>query len=212
MCGRFYVEPADPLIRDFMEQVNRSPLVERFQRRTAQPVPASGEIYPSAVVPVIALSRGLKRTVFPMKWGFSLPSSSGQGSGKLLINARTETAAEKPMFRESWAKRRCVIPASWYFEWEHHTLPDGRKKTGQKYAIQPRGQTVVWLAGLYRMEEELPVFTILTRDPSEDVRWMHDRMPLMLPESGINAWISPESDPETVSREAVTDLAYERAT
>ena len=128
MCGRFYIEPTDPLVRDFLEQVNRSPLTERFRGRYAQAIPASGEIYPSSVVPVIALSKGMKRTVFPMKWGFTMNSASGRGSEKLMINARSESAAEKPMFKESWIKHRCVIPASCYFEWEHHTLPDGRKK------------------------------------------------------------------------------------
>ncbi|MBR2824545.1 MAG: SOS response-associated peptidase [Clostridia bacterium] len=211
MCCRFYTEPADPQIHAFLEQVNRSPLADRFRRSSVQPVPASGEINPSAVVPVIALSRGWKRSVFPMKWGFSMNGASGKGAGKLLINARSESAAEKPMFRESWAKRRCVIPASWYFEWEHQVLGNGKKKAGQKYAIRPRGQKVTWLAGLYRMEGEFPVFTILTRDPSEDVRWMHDRMPLMLPESDINAWISPDEDPESVSRAAVLALAFEKA-
>lgn len=211
MCGRFYIEPTDPLVRDFLEQVNRSPLTDRFRGRFAQAIPASGEIFPASVVPVIAMSRRMKRTVFPMKWGFIMNGAPGREPGKLMINARSESAAEKPMFRESWIKHRCVIPASWYFEWEHHTLPDGRKKAGKKYAISPRGKTMVWLAGLYRMEQELPVFTILTRAPSEDVSWMHDRMPLMIPESDINAWISPDIDPETVLPEAITDLTYDKA-
>ena len=77
-------------------------------------------------------------------------------------NARAETAAEKPTFREAWAKHRCAIPASWYFEWEH----DEKKRAGQKYALKPEGEDLIWLAGLYRMEGELPVFVILTR-----VRW-----------------------------------------
>lgn len=211
MCGRFYIEPTDPLIRDFLEQVKRSPLTERFRENNERKIPAIGEIYPSSVVPVIALSRIMKQTVFPMKWGFTMKDESERGPGKLMINARSESAAEKPMFRESWRKRRCVIPASWYFEWEHYTLPDGRKKVGRKYAISPRGKKVVWLAGLYRMEKELPVFTILTRAPSEDVSWMHDRMPLMIPESGISAWISPDIAPETVLPEAITALTCEEA-
>ena len=211
MCGRFYVEPEDPVIRDFLEKVNRSPLAVRFRGKYAQPVPAVGEIFPSAVVPVIALNRNRERKVFPMKWGFSMKNASEQGSARLVINARSESAGEKPMFRDAWAKHRCVIPASWYFEWEHLMLPNGKKKTGQKYAIQPKGQSVLWLAGLYRLEEDLPVFTILTRTPSEDVRWMHDRMPLMLPESTIATWISPDENPDEVQRNAVTSLAWEKA-
>ena len=63
MCGRFYIEPTDPLVRDFLEQVNRSPLTDRFRGRFAQAIPASGEIFPASVVPVIAMSRRMKRTV-----------------------------------------------------------------------------------------------------------------------------------------------------
>ena len=211
MCGRFYVEPTDPLIREFLEQANRSPLARRFRGRNGQPVPASGEITPTAVVPVIALNRRREQRVFPMRWGFVLKSASGQGSGRLMINARMETAAEKPMFREAWRTRRCVIPASWYFEWEHRTLADGKKETGRKYAIQPRDRQVTWLAGLYRMEEDVPVFAILTRAPSEDVSWMHDRMPLMLPESDVSRWLSPQEDPAMTALSAVTSLTYREA-
>ena len=98
MCGRFYIEPEDPLIREFIEQVNRSPLAQRFQSRFAQPVPSSGEIFPSAIVPVIAMSRLLKKKVFPMRWGYTLQSGSGKGSARLVINARSESAAEKNLF------------------------------------------------------------------------------------------------------------------
>ncbi len=211
MCGRFYIEPEDPVIRDFMIQINRSPLAAGFRERYGQQVPAEGEILPSSVVPVLALNRAGKQKVFPMRWGFSLKDASGKGSSRLIINARSETAREKPLFREPWARHRCAVPASWYYEWEHTTQPDGKKKTGQKYAIRPRDGAAFWLAGMYRMEEGLPSFTILTRAPSGDVSWMHDRMPLMLPGSMAGEWISQESDPEAVSREAILSLTCEKA-
>ncbi|MBQ3705073.1 MAG: SOS response-associated peptidase [Clostridia bacterium] len=211
VCGRFYLEPQDPLIQDLMEQVNRSPLAERFRGRYArQPVPAAGEILPSAIVPVIALSRKRERKAFPMRWGFSM-GEAGRGGSRLVINARSETAPEKPMFRESWTFRRCVIPASWYFEWEHVLTQGGRKKAGQKYAVRSENESMLWLAGLYRMEEGLPVFTVLTREPAESVSWMHDRMPLILPESEAGLWILPDTDPEAVQRHAVTALKCEKA-
>ena len=72
--------------------------------------------------------------------------------------------------------------------------------------IQPKGAMSTWLCGLYFYEGNLPVFTILTREPSDDVSGLHDSMPLMLPPDKINDWISPGSDPKDLLSYAVTDL------
>ena len=205
LCGRFYVEYTDPQLRDLLETVNRSPLTGLFREKISGDIPASGEIFPSAVVPVIAPDRKGEKKAFPMRWGFSLPRSASSAP-RLMINARSETAAEKPLFRDAWARHRCAVPASWYFEWEHLPLPDGRQKVGRKFAIRPREKGLVWLAGLYRLEEGLPVFTVLTRTPSADVSRIHNRMPLMLPEAVVPAWISPDSDPASLRSSALTEL------
>lgn len=128
----------------------------------------------------------------------------------LIVNARLETASEKPTFREAWKSHRCIVPASWYYEWEHYQTSDGKTKTGEKYLIQPRGATVTWLCGLYRIEGELPVFTILTREPSAELRELHDRMPLMLPREAIGEWVRPDTRPETLLPYALTDMAFEK--
>ena len=151
MCGRYVIEPVDPAILEMIREINRTKLAELFNAADQPPIKKGGEIVPTSVVPVIASSKTGERKVFPMKWGFSQPSAAGK-SGALLINARSETAAEKPTFREAWRKHRCVIPASGYYEWEH----DGKKKPGQKYRIHPVGKDHVWLAGLYRMEAGIP--------------------------------------------------------
>ena len=156
------------------------------------------------MLPVIALNRAGKKTVFPMKWGFSIPKT-GTGS-RLLINARVETAAQKSAFREAWAAHRCIVPASWYFEWEHD---DAGKATKTKYAIRPQRQSLTWLCGLYRLEQGLPVFVILTREPSEDIRFIHDRMPLMLPREQVDAWISPREKPESILPFAQTRMRFQ---
>ena len=180
--------------------MNRSPLVAKFQKSSA--VLSQGEIRPTNVAPVIASSKAGNRAVFPMKWGFT---------GKtLLINAKTETAAIKPTFRDAWASHRCIVPASWYFEWEHMTMNDGKKKTGDKFMLQPKGSPVTWLCGLYRIEEGLPCYVILTREPSEEIRFIHDRMPLMLPDQCIDEWINPNANPAEIIQKAQTDILYER--
>ncbi len=203
MCTRFYIEPRSEELDEIMEAAMKTGLARKFLI-AGSAVLTSGEIRPTNVVPVIAPNKDGKRTVFPMRWGFRIPGRS------LVVNARTETAAVRPTFRDSWRQHRCVIPASWYFEWEHLDAPGGKTKTGDKFAIQPNGRSVTWLCGLYRIEDGFPAFTVLTREPSDDVRRIHDRMPLILPEEMTDAWISPEQKPEDIIRYAVTDLVMER--
>ena len=200
MCGRVYMAPADPELRELVREMNRSRLSERFRKNENDQLQAEGEIFPSAVLPAIAMNRQGEQRVFPMKWGFS-------GTRGLLINARAETAAEKQTFREAWAKYRCVIPVSLYYEWEH----DDRKRPGQKYALHPEGNGLVWLAGLYRTENDLPVFVILTRPADECVAWMHDRMPVMLPKEEVSEWIRPDRDPEQIIRTCLKKVQWAKA-
>ena len=202
MCTRYWADDT-PEYREILEQMNRSLFVMEWQKTTE--IKTFGEIRPTDVVPVVAPNRAGRRTVFPMKWGFSGRS--------LLLNARVETAGEKPTFRDSWERRRCAVPAAWYFEWEHLLGADGRKKTGDKYRIRPAGAGtgLTWLCGLYRIEAGLPVFVILTREPGEGIRFIHDRMPLILPERCVNDWIRPETRPEELLGEALTDMAFEKA-
>ena len=106
------------------------------------------------------------------------------------------------------------VPASWYYEWEHFFAPDGRTKTGPKYMIQPKGCKVTYLAGLYRIEEaagiKYPVFTVLTREPAEEIRFIHDRMPLIFPKEAVRSWIKPETNPKELIGAALTDMVFEK--
>ena len=115
MCCRYWAEES-PELRAIVEEMNRSPLVRKWQQTTG--IKTYGEIRPMDVVPVIAPNRSGNRAVFPTRWGYS---------GKmLLMNARVETAASKPTFQEDWQKHRCIVPASWYFEWHHRLGNDGK--------------------------------------------------------------------------------------
>ena len=198
MCCRYWTEES-PELRPIVEEMYRSPLVAGWQKTRG--IKTYGEIRPTDVVPVIAPNRSGKRAVFPMKWGFTGKS--------LLMNARTETAGSKLTFQESWRRRRCIVPASWYFEWEHLHGNDGKTRTGDKYMIQPKDSAMTWLCGLYRIEEGLPVFVILTREPDEELRFIHDRMPLILPEKCIDDWIRPDTRPEDLLGESLTDMLFE---
>ena len=201
MCGRYYLENTIEMV-PFIEKMMKSPLVRKWNDTTG--IKTSGEIAPADVVPVIAPNRSGNQSVFPMKWGY-------QGQQKLLINARVETAAEKPTFRDDWKNHRCIVPASYYLEWEHLPLNNGKTKTGDKYAIQPKGSSVTWLCGLYRFENEMPVFVIITRDADEEIRFIHDRMPLIMPDELVDDWIKPDANPNVLIEKALTKMVPERA-
>ena len=194
MCGRYWIDESDE-IRTITEEMYRSPLVSKWQNTSE--IKTFGEVRPTDIVPVIAPNRSGDRAVYPMKWGYSGKS--------LLINARSETAAEKMTFRDDWARHRCIVPASWYFEWEHRPGKDGKKHLGDKYQIHPKDSALTWLCGLYRIENGLPVFVILTREPGEEIRFIHDRMPLIMPEKLVNEWIRPDRKPEELLPEALTE-------
>ena len=89
-------------------------------------------------------------------------------------------------------------------------------KTGSKYLIQTKGTSLIFLAALYRIEEfqdlKYPVFSVLTRQPSEELKKLHDRMPVMLPENVVNDWIRPENKAEDLVRYALTEVFMEKAT
>lgn len=200
MCCRYLLEES-PELRPIIEEMNRSPLAGRLFPREA--LRSGGEVRPSDVAPVLAPDRSGRRTVFPMKWGFRAKT--------LIVNARAETAAERSLFRDSWQSRRCAVPSSCYFEWEHPASPDGRRKTGTKYRLQEKDAPLTWLCGLYRMEEGIPCFVVLTRAPGDNIRFIHDRMPLILPESAVEEWIRPETRPEDLLSLARTDLIFRPA-
>ena len=76
--------------------------------------------------------------------------------------------------------------------------------------IHPKDCAVTWLCGLYRIENGLPVFVILTREPGEALRFLHDRMPLIMPEELVTEWIRPDRKPEELLPRALTDMDFEK--
>ena len=162
-----------------------------------------GEIFPTDIVPVIANGReGGTRTggairpgrprAFAMRGGYTLSGS------RRVINARSETAAERPMFSDSMRTRRLLIPASGYYEWLRHD------KKAQKYAIRPGAGGTMYMAGIYRFEAGTPVFTILTREPEPSIAFIHDRMPVILPREAAGDWLNLGYDARDVLRAAAS--------
>ncbi len=197
-----------PALRPIVEAAEKSKLLKNNIGWLGKGLSKQGEIFPDSLVPVIATGRSETKKVFPMLWGYHVSDSS-----RSLLNARTETAMAKITFRDSWLEHRCIVPASWYFEWTHHKRADGKTETGKKYAIMPKGQELTWLCGLYRLENNnSPHFVILTREPGENIAFIHDRMPLIMPENVINDWINPKYSAKDILPHAITDCVYEEWT
>ncbi|MBR4710435.1 MAG: SOS response-associated peptidase [Clostridia bacterium] len=191
MCGRYYIE-AD----DTPEELRR--LLEEAEERAGEPMP-TGEIAPGRATAVVAASRTDRRpAAFAMRWGYPIEG------GRLLINARSETAARKPMFADSLRARRCLIPASAWFEWDHRAKPPA------KHRITPREERWFFLAGLYRLRGAADAeYTILTREAAGGLHDLHPRMPVALSADTAAAWLDPAADPERLILDsALTDTAW----
>ena len=209
MCTRFYVEPA--YYAPIITRAQKLKLADDMMRHLGKPLTMSGEMRPTDVTAVLAPNKEGRVAVFPMIWGFSHEATDAP-----IVNCRLETASQKEMWKDSWFRRRCVIPCNWYFEWEHFRSLDGkRSKVGDKYLIQPKDSHTTLLAGLYRIEERngvnCPVFAVITRDATEELRSIHDRMPVILSRDDVESWIKPDGNPQEVSRRALTEMCFENA-
>jgi putative SOS response-associated peptidase YedK len=133
------------------------------------------------------------RELHVARWGLVPPWAKDASIGSRLINARVETAHEKPAFRRAFAARRCLVPADGYYEWQ--TAEDGGK---QPYFIRPVGGGVLAMAGLYEVwrSPEAPggtllTCTVITTEATDDVGRIHDRMPMLVEPDRFAAWLDP---------------------
>ena len=187
MCGRYYVAIEEDELRDIGEEA------EKIVRAFSEPIPlkVQGEMFPTNIVPV---QTGTGRYV-PMKWGFVSYDK------KTIINARSETALQKPMFKRAMQESRCLIPASGYYEWKR-----GEDKKIKYKIYKPGGP--IYFAGCYRLEKGSPLrtFVILTRPAVNGLEDIHDRMPVIIPRVYMESWLSESPD---ALESAVVDLSFE---
>jgi len=158
------------------------------------PARASYNLAPTQHAPICRLDEGGARVLEMLRWGL-IPSWAKDASiGARTINARSETAASKPSFRAAFRARRCLVPASGYYEWT--SSASGK----QPHYIHPADAGLLTFAGLWERwqpdPEAEPVhsFTILTTVSNPDTRALHERMPvLLLEEAGREAWLARET-------------------
>lgn len=171
MCCRYYY--ADQ-IRDMMEDLIASQTIKLNEPLQIEP---GRDIRPSDASAVICRD-GNDLSVANMRWGFENPYAKG-----LIINARSETARDKNMFCDSILNRRCVIPASGFYEWDAYKA---------RYRFFLPEKQLILLAGFYREEKGVPRYTVLTTEANESMKPVHDRMPVMIGKDEIRPWISDD--------------------
>ena len=177
MCGRFVLEtPLKATAEIFNAQMAESLVtVPNFN------------ICPSENISVLVSNSG-KRKLGQMRWGFVPHWCKSVADGPLLFNARAETLAEKPAFRDACRKRRCLIPADGFYEWE--------KKVGSKskpFYVRRSDRQQMIFAGIWQFsgdsEHRIPTCAIITVPASKQISGIHNRMPLIIDPSDWAGWL-----------------------
>lgn len=186
MCGRYYLSHDETALR---AQFDLDAFGFEWQPRY--------NIAPQQPVPIIIEHRG-HRAIGLVRWGLVPAWAPDDRPDMKTINARAETIATKPAYRDAFRLRRCIVPASGFYEW--------RKESGGSrtpYAVRPPGQEALAFAGLWEKwrgpdGRTVTTCTIVTTDAAPAIRHIHDRMPVILDRTGQRLWLDPETDPESL--------------
>jgi len=187
MCGR-YVQTSSPT--DLAARFH----VDEVRLEVAEP---DFNVTPRSEMPVVLECDGL-RVLERLRWGLIPGWAKDLTVGDRMINARAETVASKPAYKRSFARRRCIVPADGFYEWQ--AVPGRRRK--QPYFIYGRDRRALALAGLREAWRDLSdpdtaevgSFTIITTAAGSRVAPVHDRMPVVLPEAAWDLWLDPGND------------------
>lgn len=145
-------------------------------------------IAPTQLAPVIRANEKGERTASMLRWGFAPHWSKTPDRGP--INARVEGIADKPMFRSAMKTRRCIVPASGFYEWQ----PIAGSKTKQPWYMTPEGSPLFAFAGLWESHPDVGEnYCILTTEPNSLMRPIHNRMPVILAPEQYESWLSSEA-------------------
>ncbi|MBM3600694.1 MAG: SOS response-associated peptidase [Alphaproteobacteria bacterium] len=189
MCGRYNLTlPVEALIELF-EFSERPNLMPRYN------------IAPTQEIPVVRPKPEGGRQLTLMRWGLVPSWSKEVAKSAPMINARSETVATKPSFRTAFRDRRCLVPATGYYEWR--TDPSGK----QPFHITSAAGGVLAFAGIWETwrnpaEPEAPLLlscALMTTTPTAELSAIHDRMPVILPRFQWDVWLDPATAPEDLT-------------
>ena len=170
MCGRFFWD------RDTARELERT---IRMVDDTFRIERYMGDIHPTETAPVISYQKG-SLLAAEKTWGFP-----GFDSGKVIFNARAESVLEKKMFRDSVLRRRIVIPAAGFYEWN-------RKKEKVTFTSAVEEQPILYMAGFYNKYGSEDRFVILTTGANDSMADVHERMPLLLKTKELEEWLKDD--------------------
>ncbi len=183
MCGRYSLTATPAEIEACFGLEEPATLAPRYN------------IAPTQLVPIVRLSSQGSRELVLLRWGLIPASARDASIGQKLINARAETVAEKPSFRDAFASRRCLVVADGFYEWRH---AQGRKVP---YLVRLRSRSPFAFAGLWEQWRRdatsslVETCAIITTDANELVSTLHDRMPVLLDAHAFSTWLSPDTPP-----------------
>ena len=181
MCSRYFLDADGNIIAYTFRVPVHVGIRKRFN------------IAPTQEAPVIRVTRNGDREVALPRWGLVPFWAKDLKVGTKMINARSEGVEAKPAFRDAVSQRRCVVPATGFFEWQ------GEPGRRQPFAITLPDQALFAFAGLWERwkpvnGEPVETFTIVTTDANEQVARIHDRMPVILPMDAIDTWLTAPPD------------------
>jgi len=186
MCGRYSLSSPDANLLSRRFNLGETAEVDDRPRYNIAPTDA-----------ILAVRRGQQggNQLGRLRWGLAPGRWAEKGGGRPLINARAETLETQPAFRESFARRRCLIPADGFYEW----LTDERGKRPLWFSLAGGG--VFAFAGIWTELPErsgdgvLHSCAIVTTEPNRLVRPIHDRMPVVLVPGAEEPWLAPDAEP-----------------
>jgi len=152
----------------------------------------SYNVAPTDLQPIVRFDGDGQRELAVMRWGLVPYWAKDSKIGFSTINAKSETVTTSPTFREAMKRRRCLVPAEWFYEWQKTDA-----KTKQPYAIALRDDSLFAFAGLWERwkdkakDQVLETYTVLTTDPNELLEPIHNRMPVILAPKDYLRWLEP---------------------
>jgi putative SOS response-associated peptidase YedK len=188
MCGRYGRRGDKQRIAEWM-QAHDTNVFDEIDDTNLAP---SYNVAPQSFQPVVRLDPETgEKELTVMRWGL-VPFWSKYGKASFsTINAKSETVASSPAFREAWKSRRCLVPADLFYEWQKVD-----EKTKQPFAIAAKDESMFAFAGLWetwkdkQTGQKLRTFTILTTDPNALMEPIHNRMPVILHEKDYERWLA----------------------
>lgn len=183
LCGRYYF--ADKTAHVVEDELGLSHGTIRTE---------DGDITPGMTMPGIICSKSLKEKlqIAELYWGIRF------GGKKFIINARAESAEDKRIFAESISKRRCILPATGFYEWD---------KNKTKFTFKRTDEEPIYLAGFYDMCENRDSFVILTTKANESMKPVHDRMPVMIDKRNVVSYLSDDLAAMEMIKEPMPELS-----